>query len=186
MGTAANTFNQEDKRPLKLFFQDEACFGRMTDPVYCWAPKGIRPIVPMQRVREYIHVYSAVCPTDGDSFSLILPYVNTEMMSLFLSEFSKQYKDYRIVMVMDGAAWHRSKNLKNFENIRIIYQPPHSPEVNPVEHLWEHLRENYLSNQFWSTLDKLIDVLANALTEISKIKNYIQSLVGFHWAIFNV
>lgn len=183
MDAAADTFRQKDSRPLKLFFQDEARFGRMTNPVCCWAPKGLRPIVPMQRVRDYIHVYSAVCPADGDSFSLILPYANTKMMSLFLQEFSEQFKEYRIVMVMDGAAWHKSKRLENFENIRIIYQPPHSPEVNPTEHLWEHLREKYLSNRYWATLDNLEDVLSNALAEASKMKKYIQSLVGFHWAI---
>jgi transposase len=180
---AADTFDPEDSRPLKLFFQDEARFGRMTNPVCCWAPRGLRPIVPMQRIREYTHVYSAVCPADGEAFSLILPYANTEMMSLFLREFSEQFKDYRIVMAMDGAAWHRSKSLEEFENIHIIYQPPHSPEVNPAEHLWEHLREKYLSNRFWDTMDKLEEVLSNALAEASKMKDYIQSLVGFHWAI---
>jgi transposase len=178
---ATSTFDKKDCRPLKLFFQDEARFGRMTNPVCCWSPKGFRPTLPMQMVREYTHVYSAVCPTDGESFSLILPYASTEMMSLFLREFSEQFKNYRIVM--DSAAWHKSKSLKNFENIRIIYQPSYSPEVNPTEHLWEHLREKYVSNRFWATLNKLEEVLANALAEVSKMKNYIQSLVGFHWAI---
>lgn len=183
MATTSETFEQGDPRPLKLFFQDEARFGRMTNPVCCWAPKGFRPVVPMQRVREYTHVYSAVCPADGDSFSLILPYANTEMMSLFLREFHDCYKDYRIVMVMDGAAWHKSNSLQSFENIRIIYQPPHSPELNPVEHLWDHLREKHLSNRFWETMENLEEVLVNALNEILAMKDCIQSLVGFHWAI---
>ncbi|MFC1736570.1 transposase [Candidatus Hydrogenedentota bacterium] len=75
-----------------MYFQDEARFGRMHDPVRCWAPEGSRPSVRVQRIREYTHVYSAVCLADGDSFSLILPYVNTEMMSLFLKEFSRPHK----------------------------------------------------------------------------------------------
>lgn len=126
-------------------------------------------------------VLGRLFPCNGDSFSLILPYANTEMMSLFLREFSEQFKEYRIVM--DGAAWHKSKRLENFENIRIIYQPPYSPEVNPAEHLWEHLREKYLSNRYWATLDNLESVLSTALAEASKMKKHIQSLVGFHWAI---
>ncbi|MCE7911196.1 MAG: hypothetical protein DCC43_03615 [Candidatus Brocadia sp.] len=106
-----------------MFFQDEARFGRMSNPARCWAPAGFRPIVPMQRVREYTYIYGAVCPADGDSFSLILPSANTEMMALYLREFSLFYKDYRIVMVMDGAPWHKAKDLEPFENIRIVFSP---------------------------------------------------------------
>lgn len=184
MDTASKSFEKEDTRPLKIYFQDEARFGRMQNPVACWAPKGLRPQVKLQRVREYTHVYSAVCPNDGDSFSLILPYSNTDMMSIFLKEFSEYSKDYRIVMIMDGAAWHKSTEFRLFENIRIIYQPPYSPELNPVEHLWEHLREKYFRNGYWLSIDKLENDLMNALVEVSKSKETIKSLAGFHWAIF--
>lgn len=180
---ATISFGENDKRPLRLYFQDEARFGRMHSPVRCWAPKGYRPTVSMQRVREYTHVYSAVCPADGDSFSLILPYTNTEMMTIFLREFSHCYQNYRIVMVMDGAPWHKAKKLQSFENIRVIHQPPYSPEVNPVEHLWEHIRENYLGNRFWDSIDSLEHTLSKALVEISQKTETIQNLVGFHWAI---
>ena len=135
-------------------------------------------------VREYTHVYSAVCPIDGDLFSLILPYANTEMMTIFLREFSDYSQHYRIVMVMDGASWHKAKEFEVFENIRIIHQPPYSPEVNPVEHLWEHLREKYFRNGFWPTMDTLENELTNALIDVSKSKETIQNLVSFHWAIF--
>ena len=132
----------------------------------------------------HTHVYSAVCPIDGDSFSLILPYANTEMMTIFLREFSEYSQKYRIVMVMDGASWHKSKKLELYDNIRIIHQPPYSPEVNPVEHLWEHLREKYFRNGYWSTMDKLENDLTNALFEVSKSKETIQNLAGYYWAIF--
>jgi len=180
----AESFAKEDKRPLRVYFQDEARFGRMQNPVSCWAPKGFRPSVKLQRVREYTHVYSAVCPTNGDSFSLILPYANTEMMTIFLQEFSEYSQNYQIVMVMDGASWHKAKKFELFDNIRIIHQPPYSPEVNPVEHLWEHLREKYFKNGYWYSMDKLEDDLENALFEVSKSKETIQNLAGFHWTIF--
>ena len=54
--------------PAESVFQDEARFGRMSNPARCWAPAGFRPIVPMQRVREYTYIYGAVCPADGESF----------------------------------------------------------------------------------------------------------------------
>ena len=184
MDAASESFAKEDKRPLRVYFQDEARFGRMQNPVSCWAPKGTRPCVKLQRVREYTHVYSTVCPNDGDSFSLILPYANTDMMTIFLREFSEYAQKYRVVMVMDGASWHKAKKFELFDNIRIIYQPPYSPEVNPVEHLWEHLREKYFRNGFRSTMDKLENDLMNALLEVSKSKKVVKNLVGFCWTIF--
>lgn len=184
MAAAAETFAQGDMRPLKVFFQDEARFGRMSNPARCWAPAGVRPIVSMQRIREYTYVYGAVCPVDGESFSLILPCANTEMMTLYLREFSHYYKDYRVVMVMDGAMWHKAKGLETFENIRIVFQPSYSPELNPAEHLWDHIRENYLRNEFWPSMKELEKALMNALIAIACNKETIQALVGFHWAIF--
>jgi len=57
-------------------------------------------------------------------------------MNIFLQELSEAFQEYRIILIMGKAGWHRSKDLSKGENIRYIYQPPYSPELNPVEHLW--------------------------------------------------
>ena len=183
MAATAEDFDKEDVRPIKLLFQDEGRFGRISDPAHCWAPKGIRPVVPTHIVREYTHVFSAVCPHDGESFSLILPYANTDAMKIFLTECSEHFKEYRVIMVMDKAAWHRSKDIGEYENIRILYQPSYAPELNPVEHLWEYIRENHLRNCIWTTLDALEKVLETILKTIMESAETIRSLVGFNWAI---
>jgi len=153
----------------------------MSNPVKCRLPPGMRPLIPQQRVREYLCVYTAVCPDDGENFSLILPRSNTEMMNMFLDEFSKQYQDYRIIMAMDRAPWHPSENSNKFDNIRVIRQPRYSPELNPAEHMWEHIRENYFHNRQFKTLDILEEELVNALYELGQNKNTIKSLTAFHW-----
>ena len=183
MDTAAGSFFPEDKRPLKIIFQDEGRFGRICKASVCWAPKGLRPTVKAQIIREYTHVFSATCPNDGQSVSLILPYADTNAMKIFMEEVSQQLKAYRVIMVMDGAAWHKSKQLGEFENIRTVYLPPYSPELNPVEHLWEHIREKYLRNSFWQSIEELEKILEKILQEISKSLKTVQSLVGFKWAI---
>ncbi len=183
MATAAESFSPEDTRPLKVFFQDEGRFGRISDLFSCWAPDGVRPVIQAQIIRQYTHIFSAVCPNDGESFSLILPYADSEAMEIFLAELSKQYSQYRLVLVMDQAAWHRTSNLKRFENVRIIYQPAHSPELNPVEHLWEHIREKFLRNAYWTSMELLESMLEKILVKVEKSKAIIQSLAGFHWAI---
>lgn len=168
---------------MKVFFQDEARFGRISNLFSCWAPEGVRPVVQAQIIRQYTHVFSAVCPHDGESFSLILPYADSESMEIFMEGLSEQYSQHRLILVMDQAAWHRTSNLKKFANIRIIYLPPYSPEVNPTEHLWEHIREKYLRNGFWLSMETLEDMLERALVLVEKSKQIVQGLVGFHWTL---
>jgi len=101
-----------DTRPVIIMAQDEGRFGRITDIRTCWAPKGIRPQSRQASSRAFIYVYAAVCMALGKMTSLILPYANTDMMNLFLEEVSNDFKQYFIIMLVDGAGWHRSQDLK--------------------------------------------------------------------------
>ena len=139
----------------------------------------MRPHAPCQVVREYVYVYSAVAPAQGEMTSLILPSADTAMMSLFLEHVSQTFSKYFIVMQVDGAAWHGSHDLVVPSTIRLIEQPPYSPEVNPVEHIWEELREKYLYNRSFSSLDPLIDVLCQGLNELADDKKRLRSLTNF-------
>ncbi|WP_256203807.1 transposase [Nitrosomonas sp. Nm58] len=75
----------------------------------------------------------------------MLPNVNTECMQIFLDEIARRYPNENIVMVMDGSDWHRSHSLTLAENLRLLLLPPYSPELNPVERLWDELREKNFS-----------------------------------------
>ena len=123
--------------------QDEGRFGRINIPRRCWAPLGTRPIVFAQTVRQYVYAYSVVCPATGDITSLILPYADTKCMNIFLEHVAQEYPDYFIIMQADNAGWHKSKGLKIPENIKMIYQPAYSPQVNPVEHIWDEIRKKH-------------------------------------------
>ncbi len=101
-------------------FQDEGRFGRINDPRRCSAPCGVRPDVPQQIVREYTYAFAAISPHDGTLDSLILPEVNTKMMSLFLEEVSFRHPDEFIMMFMDQAGWHKAGGLKVPDNIASI------------------------------------------------------------------
>ena len=144
---AVKTFDQSDTRPLMALFEDEARFGRMTRPVHCWAPQGVRPSVACQLVRQFYYVYSVVCPATGKNYSLILSDTDTEMMNIFLAEVSKVYKEYRLIIIVDQASWHKSKTLKQFDNIRFVYLPPGRPELNAAEHIWDYVREKHFANR---------------------------------------
>ena len=122
-------------KPFKLMFQDEARFGRISDVRRCWAPKPLRPVCQAMLSHEYSYVYGAVEVCTGELDSLILPHVNTECMQLFLNEVSSRHSQERIVMVIDGAGWHRSNALKAPANIYLLKLPAYAPELNPIEHV---------------------------------------------------
>ena len=159
--------------------QDEGRFGRISRPKRCWAPPGMRPHVPSQVVRESVYIFAAVAPGAGLMTSLVLPSANTAMMNLFLEHVSQSFEKYFIVMQVDQAGWHRSKELIVPANIRLIEQPAYSPEVNPVEHLWEELREKYLHNRLFSSLDALVEVLCQGLNELTDDIERLSSMMSF-------
>lgn len=74
-----NLKRQKNKKykNIRLMFQDEAGFGRINKPKYCWCKKGERPCVPCHHICEYRYVYGAVEPLTGESCFLIMPYCNT-------------------------------------------------------------------------------------------------------------
>ncbi|KAA6315880.1 hypothetical protein EZS27_033727 [termite gut metagenome] len=88
-------------------------------------------------------------------------------MDIFMRELSQAYKDYRIIMVMDRASWHTGDKAKKWENIVPLFQPPKSPELNPVEHLWQHIREkgNFKNRTFHS----LCEVEIHLMAELKKL-----------------
>ena len=159
--------------------QDEGRFGRISSPKKTWAPAGIRPKSPRQVVREFLYAYSAVCPSKGKITSLILPYANTEMMNIFLNHVSSEFKEHFIHMLVDRAGWHVSKKLKVPENIKLIPQPSHSPELNPTEHIWDEIREKHFQNRAFKSLDHVENTLCYALNDLDKHPDKIKSMTNF-------
>lgn len=164
-------------------FEDEGRFGRISDPRRCWAPKGIRPDAPSQFVREYTYAFAAVSPLDGVLDSLILPHVNAEAMSLFLAEVASRHPDEHILMFMDRAGWHRAKDLIVPRNMRLDWLPPYSPQCNPVEHLWDEIREKHFCNRVFNSLDAVETTLCSALASLEASPQVVASLTGFDWIV---
>lgn len=164
-----------------LFFEDEGRFGRINNLRHCWVPKNHLPAAARQMIREYIYVFSSVCPQTGELYSLIFPVCNTDTMQLFLDGLSKQYIHYRIIVLVDKAGWHTSLKLCIPENISLWNLPPYSPELNPVELIWRELRKCYFNNQHFEDLDALENKLVKSLKDFAKDVEAIKQLTNFNW-----
>ncbi len=166
---------------VRLMFQDEARFGRIHEPRRCWVPRGVRPQVGRQIVREYSYAYAALSPHDGVLDSFILPEVSSEAMSWFLAAVAARHPQELILMVLDGAGWHRANDLVIPERIRLLPQPAYSPELNPVEHLWDEIREKWFPNLVFDSLDGVEDRLEAALAALERDPNRVASITAFDW-----
>jgi len=149
-----------------LFFFDESRFGTHSKIGHGWFPAGKRTAVEVKLGFKNFYLYSAVNPETGDHFTLQMPSVNTDCMNAFLHEMAEHYKDKEILLVMDGAGWHKSKDLQIPQTIEIIKLPPYSPELNPVETLWQHIKYHTIRNKIYDTLQDLEETICTFVNNI--------------------
>ena len=123
-----------DLPPFARNVPGRSALGRISDTRYCWAKKPTRPEVKGMLIYQYAYAYAAVSPQDGRMDSLVLPEVGGRCMQLFLDEVARRYPDDNIVMMVDGDGWHKSNDLRLPENLRLLFLPPYSPELNPLCH----------------------------------------------------
>jgi len=173
--------HQNGDKPVVIFYQDEARFGRLSHICKCWVQPKTAPKVHSQFIRESFYVFNILSPQTGDCFSMISPLCNTHAMNIFLDLVSEQYRNYNIIMIMDQAGWHRSHELNTPTNILIQHLPPYSPELNPVELLWREIRRKHLNNEFFQTMDevelKLTQVLKQLHHQSAQIKNLAKEFI---------
>jgi hypothetical protein len=162
-------------------FQDEGRFGLLGTPRRCWAPRRVRPVVGARLQRKYLYAFSAVSPHDGVLDSLVLPWVDAPMMSMFLAEVAQRHADEFVFMVMDQAGWHIAGALVVPPNMRLMFLPAYSPELNPAEHLWEQLREDCFANHVFADLDTVELALTTGIAALEADPLRTQSTTGFKW-----
>lgn len=100
-------------------------------------------------------------------------------MNVYLRELSKAYSNDIVLMVCDGARWHSSSGLQVPKNIIITHIPPYTPEMNPIEQIWEEIRKRGFKNEVFATLEKVIDRLCDTIRNLSS--GVIQSITGRKW-----
>ena len=147
---------------------DEARFGQQGTITNVWARKGSRPTAVRQTKYEWCYLYAAVEPASGASAALIAPNADTGTMNQFLKILdAERQPDEKIVLIMDGAGWHKSKALQIPSGIKVLLLPACSPELNPTENLWHYIRSHYMSNRAYKDYDALFDAGTTAYRRLT-------------------
>ena len=127
---------------VELWWQDEARVGQKTKLTRRWAPRGSRPMEPKDQRTKSAYIFGAICPQRGVGAGLVLPRCNTQAMQWHLDEISSQVAPgAHAVLIIDRAAWHTTGKLTVPPNITLLLLPPRAPELNPVENIWQFMRD---------------------------------------------
>ena len=148
-----------------------------------WAPKGERPIALGHHRYEWLYVWGFVEPVSGATVWHISNAVCKAMFEAILADFAKSAgagEKKRIVLQLDRAGWHGPGNLAVPDGIRLVFQPSHSPELQPAEHLWEFVDEP-LVNTCFDSIEELDKAVAERCVALIGQREMIQASTLFHW-----
>ncbi len=148
-----------------------------------WARRGQRPHVRVHHRYQWLYVYCFVRPSTGESDWLLLPQVNAEVFSLALSHFAGEVgvgPKKQILLVLDQAGYHTSKEVRVPAGVHLEYLPSHSPELQPAERLWVLTNEG-VANKLFADLNELEEALARRCVVLADQPEFIRSHTLYHW-----
>lgn len=170
--------------PVEIWFQDEMRIGQKNGGVRQWATRGSRPRQPADQRYENAYIFGAICPARDTGAALVMPSANTEAMQHHLNEISITVNPVAVAIVlMDNAAWHKTKQLEWPANIRPLYIPPCCPELNPAENTWQYLRQTYLSNRVFDSYTAIVNAASTAWNSLLAEPGRISSIATRDWAV---
>jgi transposase len=131
------------------------------------AKRGTRPSAPRDQRTASAYIFGAICPREGKGAALVLPRCNTAAMNLHLAEIARSVAPgAHAVLLLDQAGWHLSDKLVVPPNLTLLPLPPKCPELNPVENLWQFLRDNWLSNRVFPSYRAILDHCCHAWNKL--------------------
>jgi len=157
--------------------------GQKNGLVRQWAHTGSRPRQPKDQRYKNVYLFGAICPARGTGAALVMPFANTHAMQAHLEEISHAVAPgAHAVLLMDRAGWHTTGDLQIPENITPVLLPSRAPELNPVENVWQYLRQTYLSNRVFANHDEIVGAACQAWNHLIDRPWKIMSIGMRKWA----
>jgi hypothetical protein len=173
-------------KPLEVWFQDEARVGQQGTLTRVWAKRGTRPRAPRDTRYQWAYIFGAVCPDRGVAAGLVMPFADTGAMNDHLAEIARTVAPgAHAVLVLDGAGWHGGHALVVPDNVSLLVLPPYSPELNPVENVWQYLRANWLAISVFDDYDAIVDACCHAWNHFAEKPETVSSITSRHWPQVN-
>lgn len=160
--------------------QDESRCGLLPILRRRLTARGVQPVVSSAYRFESLYLYGAVEPLTGQSFFLELPALNTQGFQLFLDHFTATDPISFHLLLLDNGAFHKARALRLPPNLGLLFFPPYTPELNPIERLWRDLKD-WLAQYQPASLTQLSKLLSPRLKHYSAAT--LRSLTGFPYLL---
>ena len=165
MGTIATLGRQTPDQPVRVFCQDESRLGLHLPIRRRVTGYGVKPLQIVEPLYESYWLYAAVEPTTGDAFWWELPRLDADCFTVFLQQFGQHYAESLNIVLLDQAPAHVAQRVALPENVVLVWLPAYSPELNPVERLWEDVKS-------------LIDVLdARVRSSLAALQQHVADII---------
>lgn len=167
---------RSDAQSVRVFSQDETRYGLLAAARRRITQRGIKPVAEIDYKYEAVYLYGAVEPVTGERFFLEFSHLTSDCFQCFINKFSEMFRESLNLLVLDNGRFHHAKSLEIPENIVLLFLPPYSPELNPIERLWQDIKAKLFTQTY-----KALEDMQTKVTEI--LQNYsdrtIAKLTGF-------
>ena len=171
------------KTPVEIWFQDEMRLGQKNPRTRRWARRGTRPRALTDLRTTSAYLFGAICPKRGTGAAVVMPRADTHAMQHHLNEIARGLAPKaHAVLVLDQAGWHTTDKLRLPENLSLLPLPPKSPELNPVENVWQFLRQTKLSNRVFAGYEAIVIAACEAWNSLIADPARITSIGTRQWA----
>jgi transposase len=166
--------------PVRYWCQDESRLGLKTESSRVITAKGVKPQVTVKWERQAFYLYGIVAPTTGDSFFYEFSHLDSVCFEQFLALVAQTFPDSLNVIQLDNSSAHTARYLSVPENIMLLFQPAHSPELNPIERVWQDIKAD-LKGEVFETLDDLRTAVREVLGYLTP--EWLASIAGFPYLL---
>jgi transposase len=168
-------------RRVRVWVQDEARYGLHSIRRRCWGLRGVRVVKPAQQKYQWGYVYGALDVVHGGGQFCFLPSVSLDLTHTFLNQIAACDADAEHVVIWDQAGFHHSPGDPRIpRRIHLLPLPPYSPELNPIEKLWDRVKD-HIANRVFPTLDEIEELITRALRPYWESSQPALRLVGDGW-----
>jgi len=172
------------ERPVRLWVADEMRYGLQPVTRRVWSLRGTRPVCPVQPRYQWGYIYGAA-EVDGQAQAdfLYCPTVSLDCSRQFLHQLAARDPEALHVVIWDGAGFHPRDGAAGLpENLRLLALPPYSPELNPIEKLWDQLKD-HLCNHVFASLSALERTMTEFLSRFWQEPEHVRALIGQGWRL---
>jgi|SRR3989339_542658 len=150
---------------------------------YDWMPTNTKRLLKINHSGQKDCIIGGVLPDTGDTVFIQTNKIDSQTVSIFIQELSENYSEYDNILILDNASFHVAQETPNFpvpKNVRLLYLPTYSPDLNPIERLWKYFKDEFINNRFFENIYHLRNTVNDALYNLLDNQDTVKSICSVY------